>query len=272
MLLENKVAVVYGGGGFVGRAVAEAFAREGARLFLAGRTLGKLDEVSTAITKAGWPKPATAQLDVLAAEEVDKHADAVAAEAGGIDICFNAVSPGSVQGAPLLEMPFDGFARPVTTALCQQFYPVRAIARHMVKPGSGVIMTITGHGAPFPNLGGTSVAWRAVEELYRQWACELGPAGVRVAWLRTSGFRESILGAAAYEDLQMIVDGKEVELSDYDGEMTPEQELDWLANTTMLRRLPSLAEAGEAAAFLASGRAASLTATAINLTAGAMAD
>lgn len=46
MLLEGKTAVIYGGGGNIGSAVARAFAREGARVFLAGRTVAKLDEVA----------------------------------------------------------------------------------------------------------------------------------------------------------------------------------------------------------------------------------
>lgn len=272
MLLENKVAVVYGAGGFVGRAVADVFAREGATVFLAGRTPAKLDKVAATIAAAGRPTPATAQLDVLDGDAVNEHADSVAHEAGRIDVAFNAVSSGAVQGAPLVDMPYDSFARPVTTALRAQFHPARAMARYMVPQNSGVIMTVTGHGQPYPDLGGTAVAWRAVEELYRQWACELGPTGVRVAWLRTGGFRESILGSAAYEDAHVIVDGNEIPLSEHGGDMSPEQELDWLAGTTMLRRLPSLAEAGDAAAFLASDRARSLTAAAVNLTAGALAD
>jgi 3-oxoacyl-[acyl-carrier protein] reductase len=46
MLLENKNAVIYGAGGSIGSAVASAFAREGARVFLAGRTLESLEEVA----------------------------------------------------------------------------------------------------------------------------------------------------------------------------------------------------------------------------------
>lgn len=53
MLLEGKNAVIYGGGGKVGGAVARAFAREGANVFLAGRTLTTLDEVAGEITAAG---------------------------------------------------------------------------------------------------------------------------------------------------------------------------------------------------------------------------
>ncbi|HZK52172.1 MAG TPA: SDR family NAD(P)-dependent oxidoreductase, partial [Actinomycetota bacterium] len=53
MLLENKNAVIYGAGGSVGSAVARAFAREGAKVFLAGRTLASLDDVAAEISAAG---------------------------------------------------------------------------------------------------------------------------------------------------------------------------------------------------------------------------
>ena len=53
MLLENKVAVIYGAGGPIGGAVAVAFAREGARVFLAGRTKAKLDKVASEIRSKG---------------------------------------------------------------------------------------------------------------------------------------------------------------------------------------------------------------------------
>jgi len=53
VLLEGRNAVIYGGGGAIGGAVARAFAGEGATVFLAGRTLAKLDEVAEAIRSAG---------------------------------------------------------------------------------------------------------------------------------------------------------------------------------------------------------------------------
>ena len=53
MLLENKVAIIYGAGGPIGGAVARVFAREGARLFLAGRTRAKLDKVAGEIRSSG---------------------------------------------------------------------------------------------------------------------------------------------------------------------------------------------------------------------------
>ena len=82
MLLENKSAVIYGAGGSIGSAVARAFAREGARVFLAGRTLESLEEVAEGIRSAGGVAE-TAQVDAIDEMAVDQHADTVAASAGG---------------------------------------------------------------------------------------------------------------------------------------------------------------------------------------------
>ena len=90
MLLQGKNAVIYGAGGAIGGAVARAFAREGANVFLAGRTLESLDEVAEEIRSAGGVAE-TAQVDALDEQAVDQLADAVGASAGGIDISFNVI-------------------------------------------------------------------------------------------------------------------------------------------------------------------------------------
>src|SRR6266704_1026820 len=102
MLLENKVAVIYGAGGPIGGAVARAFAREGAKVFLAGRTLPRLDAVAREIAAAGGTVE-TAAVDSLDEQAVDEHAEAVARK-GGIHVSFNAIGHGDVHGAPLTEM------------------------------------------------------------------------------------------------------------------------------------------------------------------------
>jgi len=117
----------------------------------------------------------------------------VADQAGGIDISFNAIFNDDIQGTPLAEMPFEQFAQPITKAMRNQFLTAKAVVRHMVKRGSGVILTITGGDrGTAPTLGGTPVAWAAIEAQCRQWACELGPQGIRVVWLRTTGLPEAI--------------------------------------------------------------------------------
>jgi NAD(P)-dependent dehydrogenase (short-subunit alcohol dehydrogenase family) len=92
MLLENKTAVIYAGGGAIGGAVARAFAREGARLFLTGRDRGKVDGVAKEIVAAGGVAE-TAQVDALDANAVDEHLDGVVERAGAVDVSFNASAP-----------------------------------------------------------------------------------------------------------------------------------------------------------------------------------
>ena len=260
MLLENKKAVIYGAGGSVGGAVARAFAREGASIFLAGRTLATLDQVAGEIRAAGGTAEA-AQVDALDEEAVDAHADHVAEKAGAIDVCFNTIGHGDVHGTPLMEMRYDDFARPITTAMRAQFLTGRAAARHMTKQGSGVILAITATTArhAIPNVGGTGVTFDAIESLCRQWACELGPLGVRVVWLQTTGIPE------AMDDSGNL-------FPDYGTgkAMTREEIIAWMQERTMLNRLTSLADVADAAAFMVSDRAGFMTASAANLTGGSV--
>lgn len=89
-MLTNKNAVIYGAGGAIGGAIARAFAREGARVFLTGRNLSKVDAVTKEIMAAGG-KSESAQVDALDEQAVDRHLQSVIDMAGRIDISFNAV-------------------------------------------------------------------------------------------------------------------------------------------------------------------------------------
>lgn len=258
LLLERKNAVIYGGAGSVGAAVARAFAREGARVFLAGRTRATLDQVAEELSGSGGSVE-TAEVDALDQRAVDEHADAVAERAGGIDVSFNAISHGDVHGVPLLELSLEDFARPITVAMRSQFLTTRAAARHMTRQGSGVIMAITATTArpALPEIGGTGVTFDAIESQCRQWARELGPHGVRVVWLQTTGLPEALADVVYPAYGTGPADG-----------MTRAELIAWMRRSTQLDRLTSLAELGDAAAFLASDHAAAMTATGVNLTCG----
>jgi 3-oxoacyl-[acyl-carrier protein] reductase len=249
MLLENKVAVIYGAGGSIGGAVARAFAREGGRVFLAGRTLATLDTVAGEIRSSGGVAD-TAVVDALDGQAVDKYVDALAEKAGGIDISFNAISIGDVQ-EPLLEISVEDFLQPITNAMRTQFLTSRAAARHMIKQGSGVILAFGGDGPQtLPGLGRFKVALDAIEGLRRQWACELGPHGIRVVTLKTGGVPESMPANVPGRD--------EIVAS--------------LEAPTLLKRTATLADVGTVAAFLASDHARTITATEVNISCGAMMD
>jgi NAD(P)-dependent dehydrogenase (short-subunit alcohol dehydrogenase family) len=249
MLLENKVAVVYGAGGSIGGAVARTFAREGAQVFLAGRTKAKLDKVAEEIRSDGGVAE-TAQLDALDEHAVNAYVDAVAQRTGRIDISFNLISLGEVFGSPLVEMSLEDFSRPITTATRTQFLTTRAAARHMIERGSGVILAFGGTGETVSELGGFTVGLDAVEGLRRQWACELGPHGVRVVTLKTGGVPETL--PEDVPDRDDIIAGIE--------------------QATLLNRTATLADVGDVAAFVASDRARTMTAATVNISCGALVD
>jgi 3-oxoacyl-[acyl-carrier protein] reductase len=102
VLLENKVAVIYGAGGPIGGAVARAFAREGASVFLAGRTKAKLEVAADEIRSNGGMAH-TAVVDALDERSVDEYVDVVVEQVGYIDISFNLISYADVQ-EPLTEI------------------------------------------------------------------------------------------------------------------------------------------------------------------------
>ena len=251
MLLESKNAVIYGAGGKVGGAVARTFAREGARVFLAGRTLESLEEVAEDIRSAGGVAE-TAQVDALDERAVDEHADAAAERAAGIDISFDIISYEDVQGTALAEMPLEDFERPVVTAVRTQFLTAKAAARHMIRQRSGVILTFGGAGGRDPirdyTSGGFQVALGAIDVLRRQLAVELGPHGIRVVTLQSGGVPETTREDWREAITQSFID------------------------TSMLKRVETLEDVGNVAAFAASDLARTMTATAFNITCGRVAD
>jgi 3-oxoacyl-[acyl-carrier protein] reductase len=254
VLLERKNAVIYGGGGSIGGAVARAFAREGARVFLAGRTRATLEDIAEAIRSAGGTAE-TAEVDALDEQAVDEHADAVAADAGGIDISFNVITHPHTHGTPLCEMAVDDFMAPVQTAARTTFLTARAAARHMIRQGSGVILAFGGPGdrsGPMRDyyLGGTQVAFDAIETMRRQLSVELGPHGVRVVTLASGGVPESL--PEGFEGRQAIVE--------------------MIEGQTLLGRAATLEDVGNAAVFAASDWARSVTAAIVNVSCGALVD
>ena len=90
MMLKDKVAVIYGAGGAIGGAVACAFAREGANVFLTGRRLAPVEAVAKEVVAAGGSAEA-AEVDALDEQAVDEHLQSVIDTAGRVDISFNAV-------------------------------------------------------------------------------------------------------------------------------------------------------------------------------------
>jgi 3-oxoacyl-[acyl-carrier protein] reductase len=147
-------------------------------------------------------------------------------------------------------MSLEDVTRPVTTVVRTQFLTVRAAARYMIKQEAGVILAFGGTGEPVPLLGGLCVAFDAVESLRRQWACELGPHGVRFVTIKTGGVPETVPDNFAGRD--QIVSGIE--------------------QAALLNRTATLADVGHVAAFVASDHARTMTSATVNISCGALVD
>jgi NAD(P)-dependent dehydrogenase (short-subunit alcohol dehydrogenase family) len=255
MELDGKVAVVYGGSGKIGGAVARAFAREGAIVHLAGRTQSTLAVVAADI----GDRAETAVVDAFDEAQVDAFVDGVAARSGRIDISFNAVWIENRQGTKLVELSLAEVEGPVHEAVTTQFLTMRAAARHMIPQGSGVILTFGGRyglnplrdyqtGGHLHPMGGFPTSLAATAVLANQFAMELGPHGIRVVGIETSGVPETM----------------------------PDQVREFmqpgLANLTMLKSAETLRDVADAAVFLCSDRARHVTGTKLNITGGNTAD
>jgi NAD(P)-dependent dehydrogenase (short-subunit alcohol dehydrogenase family) len=259
MLLQDKVAVIYGAGGAIGSAVARAFASEGADVFLTGHRAAPVQAVVEDIGSGE-----AAAVDALDERAVDEHLRSVIDKAGRVDISFNAVGIADTEilGVPLVEMDLEQFSRPIAAYTRSYFLTARLAARHMVPNASGVIMTVTALPARMGSHlnGGYGPAHAAKEALTRDLSAELAPRGIRVVGLRPHGMPET-------DTMREVFDTKAEALG-----MTWEQFQAYLAGTTHPRRVMALEEVANTAAFMASDKASGMTGTIVNLTMGSLDD
>jgi 3-oxoacyl-[acyl-carrier protein] reductase len=248
MLLEEKVAVVYGAGS-IGGAVARAFGAEGARVFVGSRTGAKAEALAAEIEAVGGTARGL-EVDALDADSVRAFVEAVVGEAGRIDVSFNLISVGDVQGTPLAEMGWEDFNAPIEAALRSNFLTINAAVPHM--GDGGAVLFFGGEGDPVPNysIGGFQIALHAVESMRRQYSSELGSSGIRFVTLRTGGVPDTIP--------DVMDGGPELVKS--------------LNEATMTGRAATLDDVGAVAAFVASDKARTMTAATVNVSAGALID
>jgi NAD(P)-dependent dehydrogenase (short-subunit alcohol dehydrogenase family) len=252
-ILQNKNAVIYGGGGSLGSSVARALAKEGATIFLAGRHLSSQENVANEIVDSGG-RAETALVDAINESEVNAFIDSVICKVGTLDLSFCAIDYQVVQNIPLVRLNVEDFVRPVTLAMRSQFLTATAAGKVMMKQHSGVILSLTATpgGIGYPFTAGFAPACSAIESFSRNLASELGVHGVRVVNIRSAGspdsqvFKEAIKGNP--KEMDVILRRME--------------------NDTMLKKLPLMDEIANTAVFLASDLAKSITGVTIDVTGG----
>lgn len=264
-MLAGRNAVIFGGSGAIGSAVAHVLAREGARVQLGARHEEPLDQIAQEIRRTGG------KADVFSVDALDEKGmfDAVAQTAqrtGDIDIVVNATGFMHDQGKELSELSHAEFVQGYSPFLTAQFNISKAISPWMGRKREGAFITVVAPAGAMaiPGHLGHIVACAGMEAFSKALASEWGPRNIRVLCLRA----HAIAGA--------------IEAGSYTGQLfAPKAEAmglsvnDWLggaAQATMLGRLPTLSQVAETIAFLSSHHAGAMTAATVNMTAGATVD
>jgi NAD(P)-dependent dehydrogenase (short-subunit alcohol dehydrogenase family) len=146
--LKNRVVVVTGGSKGIGRACAEAFAREGARVVLVSRSQANLD-AALAQWPTGAPAARTIVADLARAGEAERMAATAEAEAGPVDVLVN--SAGAARRYAPAELDAAAWHDAMDAKFFSYIHPTDALLRRMVSRGRGTIINIVGMGGKVAN-------------------------------------------------------------------------------------------------------------------------
>jgi len=178
--LEGRVAIVAAASKGLGRAVAEALAREGAHVAICARTAKDLETTSRAIEQATGRKVFWRAVDVTQAAAVERFIEEVEKEFGRIDICVT--NAGGPPAKKFLELSLDEWRAAVELTLLSAVYFARGVLPRMQKRGWGRLITITSITVkqPLDNLMLSNSIRAAVTGLAKTLANEFGPFGITV--------------------------------------------------------------------------------------------
>ncbi|HEY7647953.1 MAG TPA: SDR family oxidoreductase [Methylomirabilota bacterium] len=170
--LGGKVAIVTGGSEGLGRATAERFAREGARVAICARRKDVLEQAAERIRKATGADVLAQAADVTVAGDVEAFVNAVVARFGGVDILVN--NAGTSSAAPFLDVDDATWQRDIDVKLMAAIRFCRLVIPLMKQHGGGRIINVTtvGGKAPAPRSLPTSVTRAAGINLTKSLASE----------------------------------------------------------------------------------------------------
>ena len=176
-VLNGKVAIVTGASRGIGRAVAEAFVGEGARVAICGRKQDTLDQVAREIGPAAMP----IACHVGRVDQIKNLVAATTREFGPVDILVNNAAT-NISFGPCLEIDESQFDKMVETNLKSAFRLIQAVAPGMCDRASGSIINIASIAGLRPQLHSLlySMTKAALIMMTKSYALELGSKGVRV--------------------------------------------------------------------------------------------
>lgn len=211
-MFEDKVVVVIGGGGDIGKAIARAFAARRAKVVIASRDVEKLEHVAQEIiSETGNPNVKAMKVDVTDEQSVIQLANQVLSEYGTVDVLVNAHGT-ETKRRPAIEYPVEDWDEAFKVNARGVMLTCREFGKIMVKKGGGKIVNISSQGGSRAVRWGGAVAYHAskaaIDQITRAFAIELAPYKVNVnaiapGWIET----QSILsrGPEAIKKLMSLI-------------------------------------------------------------------
>ena len=182
MQLDGKVALITGASRGLGRALAIAFAREGAALALCARGLEGLDKLAAEVSALGAPVLAV-PVDVRSTRDLERLVALTLDRFQRVDILVNNASELGPTPLPFLaDYPPAAFDDVLQVNVVAPFRLTQALIGSMLLRNRGVIINVTSDAAVtgYPGWGAYAVSKSALESLTRTWAAELAQTGVRI--------------------------------------------------------------------------------------------
>jgi len=188
MRLQDKVALITGGGAGIGRACAELFAQQGARVVIAELDAGTGQAACDAVVADGHACHFV-QTDVSDPESVKRAVDATLERFGRIDILYNNAGGSTPQDGPVTTAPFDEFWRKMKIDLFGTWLGCHYAIPHMIAAGGGSIVNASSMYAltGTPNRDAYTAAKGAITALTRSMAVEFAPHKIRVNAVAAAG-------------------------------------------------------------------------------------
>ncbi len=224
MRLKDKVALITGGGRGIGRAIAFAFAREGARVAVLARTAEQIEEVALEITGECGVEAMYAECDVSVKESVEHALTSVRERFGQLDILVN--NAGIAESAPVVKTSDELWERIIAINLNGTFYCTRAALPQMFERSWGRIINIASiagkTGAPY--IAAYTASKHAVVGLTRSVALEVATRGITVNAI-CPGYVETAMAAHAIENITAKTGKTTDEARDVLNRMSPQNRL-----------------------------------------------
>ncbi|MDB4895640.1 MAG: 3-oxoacyl-ACP reductase, partial [Firmicutes bacterium] len=180
--LTGKVALITGASRGLGRAIALAYAQEGASLAVCARDGAALAGVAAELRAAG-ARVVSIRADVADLHDVERLVSLTLQEYGRIDVLVNNASIFGPSPTPLLlDYPAEDFAEVLKVNTVGPFLVTRQVLGAMLQRGAGSVINVTSEAGAvgYAGWGAYGVSKFAVEGLTETWAAEVAAAGVRV--------------------------------------------------------------------------------------------